>query len=231
MQQYQRSLHGKLAKRLFGLAVFIGIILSAGAYMTTRESIGMAVIERGIAGVTRFNGQYMHLFDQGLVPNRAAIQEALNEYASVVSSVASRYRLGRFVAVRFYSTRQIELARINDPTYEQIDAVENVLDGSTGLAADSDEALHQIVPIDGVPFIRVYVPLTDSRDRTVGYADAIYVLSDQSFSVLRQRTFKTMLSVFMIVLATSALLYPIIFRLCDELALAPAAQQGLKTDF
>ena len=69
MQQYQRSLHGKLAKRLFGLAVFIGIILSAGAYMTTRESIGLAVIERGIAGVTRFNGQYMHLFDQALVPN------------------------------------------------------------------------------------------------------------------------------------------------------------------
>ncbi|MEE9142884.1 MAG: hypothetical protein V3U59_09240 [Gammaproteobacteria bacterium] len=190
--------------KLFGLALLIGTVLSAGAYLFTSDTIGVAVIERAVIGATRFNMQNMDLFDQPLAPNRREVQKALDDYSALTSGID--HRLGRFVAIRIYSNQGTEIARRADDQHEHAEAIEEILDETRGLSANPGDALHEVVKIEGVPYIGVYIPLVNSKNRVVAQTGAIFELSDESFAMLRKRVAKTIIAVFMIVLATTAVI-------------------------
>ncbi len=190
--------------KLFGLALLIGTVLSAGAYLFTSDTIGVAAVERAVIGATRFNMQNIDLFNQPLAPNRREVQKALDDYIALTSGVEQR--LVRLVAIRIYSNQGTEIARLADEGHEHSEAIEEILDETRGLSANPGDALHEVVKIEGVPYIGVYIPLVNSKNRVVAQTGAIFELSDESFAMLRKRVAKTIISVFMIVLATTAVI-------------------------
>ena len=223
-----RSMERKLAKRLFAFALIVAILLSSGAYVTLRDAIGVVVIERALIGAVRFNAQYMDLFDGNLVANRREVQTAMDEYASITASL--RQRVGQFVGIRVYDLRGIEIAGTDADDFESIEPVRTLMSGSRGLSGHDTEDLHEIIRIDGVPFVRVYLPLTNSRGRVVAYVDGVFALSEESFGILRDRTFKIIIAVFMIVFTTTVLFYPIMLNLMEFASKSqdaePAEQDG-----
>ncbi len=209
-----RSMEKKLAKRLFAFSLVVAIVMSSGAYLTLRDAIGVVVIERALIGAVRFNAQYMDLFDGNVVADRREVQAAMDEYTSITASL--RQRVGQFVGIRIYDVRGIEIAGMDADEFESIEQVRSLMSGSHGLSGHDTEDLHEIIRIEGVPFVRVYLPLTNSRGRVVAYVDGIFALSEESFGILRERTFKIVIAVFMIVFTTTVLFYPIMLNLMES---------------
>jgi hypothetical protein len=209
-----RSMERKLAKRLFAFSLVVAIVLSSGAYLTLRDAIGVVVIERALIGAVRFNAQYMDLFDGNVVADRREVQAAMDEYTSITASL--RQRVGQFVGIRIYDVRGIEIAGMDADEFESIEQVRSLMSGSHGLSGHDTEDMHEIIRIEGVPFVRVYLPLTNSRGRVVAYVDGIFALSEESFGILRERAFKIVIAVFMIVFTTTVLFYPIMLNLMES---------------
>ena len=210
----KRSLSSRLTIRLFWIAVFISVLLSTGAFMTVRNAFGDVVGDRAVLNAARFNTQTIDLIDAGVTRNRIGMQKALEEYIAATSRVKSS--LGNFIAIRLYADDGTIVARLENNERKRIGLINQLLDASVGLVDAAPDQIQQGVRIDGVPYVRVYIPMLDSKGREVLFADLIFELSEDTFAYLRQRTFKMLIAVFMIVMTTTMILSPALFKLVTE---------------
>jgi hypothetical protein len=210
----QRSLSSRLTIRLFWIAIFISILLSTGAFMAERNALGDVAGDRAVLNAARFNTQYLDLIDRGVKRHRTELQKAVEEYTAATRNVQST--IGRFVAIRLYAEDGTLVAKLDDENHPKIELINQLLNAGIGLVDGTPGQLQQGVRIDGVPHVRVYLPLIDSNGRKALFADLIFALSDESFAFLRNRTFKMLIAVFMIVMTTTMILSPALFSLVNE---------------
>ena len=210
----QRSLSSRLTIRLFWIAVFISVLLSTGAFMTVRNAFGNVAGDRVMLNSARFNTQTMDLIDGGVIRNKAKLQEAANEFIAATSGVKSS--IGRAVAVRLYSVDGTLVVRVENNEHKRIELINQLLDSGIGLVDAEPEQIQQGIRIDGVPYVRIYVPMFDSSGREALFVDLVFELSEQTFAYLRQRTFKMLIAVFMVVMTTTMILSPALFKLVNE---------------
>lgn len=210
----QRSLSSRLTIRLFWIATFISILLSTGAFMTTRNAFGNIAGDRGALNAARFNTQTIDLIDGGVIRHRVELQQALEDYLAATRGVKSS--IGRFVAIRLYSADGTLVARMEDDEHQRIGSIIQLQDAGIGLVDAEPDQLQQGIRIEGVPYVRMYIPMFDSKGREALFADLVFELSEQTFAYLRQRTFKMLIAVFMIVMTTTMILSPALFKLVTE---------------
>jgi hypothetical protein len=210
----QRSLSSRLTIRLFWIAAFISVLLATGAYMTTRNAFGDVAGDRAVLNSARFNTQAIDLIDAGVIRHRAELQQAAEDFIGATRGVQST--IVRFVAVRLYASDGTLVVRLEVAEHQRINFVRQLQDAGIGLVNAEPGQLQQGIRIDGVPYVRAYIPMYDSRGHEALFADVVYELSDEAFVVLRKRTFKMLIAVFMIVMTTTMILSPALFKLVTE---------------
>jgi HD-GYP domain-containing protein (c-di-GMP phosphodiesterase class II) len=139
--------------------------------------------------------------------DRDGIQKTLETF----TSRGAKQIIGHFVFINIYNTGAIQLAKVVDRDYKHIAAVEAFMSTSESRPTLPEHDLfYEVSKIDGVPHIRVAVPLANSVGKVVAYVNGVFAVSAKAIQDIKLRVTRTVLAVIAIVLITSALLYPII---------------------
>jgi HD-GYP domain-containing protein (c-di-GMP phosphodiesterase class II) len=91
-------------------------------------------------------------------------------------------------------------------------------DSMDNLPSGSDGSWHRVERSGGSPYILVGIPLQNSLGVVVAHAEGVFAVSPETVRIVRFRAVKIGLAVMLIVLVTTAILYPIIMTLMRRMA-------------
>jgi HD-GYP domain-containing protein (c-di-GMP phosphodiesterase class II) len=157
----------------------------------------------------------MQLFDAPLMKNREIIQKKLLSFrANQVQS-----SIGRYVFARLYTKDVDMVGELRVDSFEDIDDVKSfVVSSDKQVRGDTEEIVHKIKRLSGRPYLYTIVPVVNSKDDVVGFFVGMFAPSDKTVRAVRMRGVKTMLAAILVVLLTTALLYPVIITLTKKLS-------------
>lgn len=210
----QTFVYRTLTIRLTLMALVIGLLTAGVAYMMARQNLSALVVEE-----TRIEIQWLILRTGSIIKQsgedkRAAFRQALDERIAA--------RLGResgsFVYVCFYDQKSTDIEERRDSGYELIDAVVRFVN-STPRPVPENGGWAEIVILANRMHVHVVMPMLDPLHHEVGYAQAIFAPSDAARINMQHKLRRTVFLTLLIVLATSALLYPVILYLVGKLTL------------
>jgi HD-GYP domain-containing protein (c-di-GMP phosphodiesterase class II) len=207
--------HRTLIIRLVLGGLFISILISIVAFLSVRDSVSELTLDRAIGATRLFNQQNMQLFDAPLMKNREIIQKKLLSFSAnqVQSSI------GRYVFARLYTKDVDMVGELKVDSFEGIDDVKSfVVSSDKQVRGDTEEIVHKIKRLSGRPYLYTIVPVVNSKDDVVGFFVGMFAPSDKTVRAVRMRGVKTMLAAILVVLLTTALLYPVIITLTKKLS-------------
>jgi HD-GYP domain-containing protein (c-di-GMP phosphodiesterase class II) len=157
----------------------------------------------------------MQLFDAPLMNSRDIIQKKLLNFSA--NQVQSN--IGRYVFARLY-TKDVEMVgEVSVDSFAGIDDVKSFIISSEKQVPQGKEKItHRMIRLSGIPFLYTIVPVVNSKDDIVGFFVGMFSPSDESIKAVRMRGIKTMLAAILVVLLTTALLYPVIITLTKKLS-------------
>jgi HD-GYP domain-containing protein (c-di-GMP phosphodiesterase class II) len=213
---FQSSVHRLLATRLALVALVIGILFAAIAYVSEQQRIQGVIVDLARVQAQRFNKQALPVFDDLVGIDPVAVQAELDSFSN--SSGGAETRDGRFVLARIYDDGRQTLAELSDPDFSGVAAVEKALDLAELPPLTRNGFGVATVRLAGDPFVGVALPMLDSSDEVVGQLVGVFAVSDDAVARIRGDLLLTILYVVSIVLITAAAVYPIIGGLLGRLA-------------
>jgi HD-GYP domain-containing protein (c-di-GMP phosphodiesterase class II) len=200
-----------LPLRLLAVGIVVAAAFAVLALYRGYDRIGAGVTESAQNEVAIIAARVRQLMEE---PGRqlelpAVVQQALAEKRAQPVERSQ----GRFAYARFYDPD----GRLLAEQTQVIDAESTVLTdrirtSQPSFPATNEHALERAGML-GRPFLRLTVPVVGRTGATVAWADGLFWLSDTAVAQVRSDALKTALYVAMIVLATTALLYPVVLTL------------------
>ena len=208
-------LHRILILRIAAMTACICLLLAAVVYLNQRASFGTYFTERTLLAGGHFRAALMSELDAPLLGDRAKIQDALNSFKKFGYGASS----GQYVVLRVLDGAYTPVASIANSHSLHLVAAEKLLRVKSHRFMPGERELwHEVVTIDGKPCIQIALPLANSRDEIVAYAEGIYAVADRAVAELHRTVLRTVLYSVLIVLMTVALLYPVIISLMRRIA-------------
>jgi len=205
--------HKKLALRLALTGLLISLVLGVSVWMHERNVVGEAIISRALLGATHFNAKIEDLIEASGVSEHEAVQRELEAFGARPVPNPKGY----FVLVIIYDTEGRQVAELVDSDYEHIQTVKSLVSvGPPEFPAVGDYTL-EVARIEGVPHVAIAMPLTTSEGDPVAYIEGIFAVSHETMAGIRREVWETVFWVILIVLVTTALLYPTILALTRRL--------------
>jgi putative nucleotidyltransferase with HDIG domain len=127
-------------------------------------------------------------------------------------------KAGGFVYGRFYDSTGTVLADFSEEGYPSLGGIEGRLAGQQARFLARGETWHEIVRFGGRPHVHLLTPMENREGQVVAHAQAFFAVSDDTVAEMRRDLLQSILWVIGIVLATSAILYPVIITLMGRLA-------------
>ena len=205
--------HRVLLLRLSLAAVAIAAVVGLITYFAQLSQLEHQVAELGRRGVQTLVERVRYEAERQRIDAVSALRATLGR-----GDPPAVYRAGRFVLVQFYDRSSALLGEQMLAGLPGIDAVKAFVKGRpfSFPGPGQDEVL--MTSIDDAAYALLTVAIADRSGNTAAYVRAMFAVSPQELSVLRQAMVQNTLIVVAIVLAVSALLYPVILRLTRRLA-------------
>jgi HD-GYP domain-containing protein (c-di-GMP phosphodiesterase class II) len=128
------------------------------------------------------------------------------------------YRAGRFVHVQFYDRSSVVLAEQAVIGQPGIDAVKAFVTGRPFSFPEQGQDDVLKTQINNTPYLHIAVAVADRTGKTAAFARGMFAVSSQELATMRRAMVRNTLIVVAIVIAVSALLYPVILQLTRRLA-------------
>ncbi len=204
------SLHRLLIRRLLGMTALICALMAGGAFLRMYTQYDDLVIENSLRGAEDFRTVVLPLLDAPGPLNPDKVQAALDS----LSGGPRRPTLGFTASVRVLDSRSVVLARRAVTSYPLAGEVEGYLDRhgyrfQPGQVVQSRE----MVSIGGKPHLHLAVSLSNSKGVVRAYAESVYAVSQLVQDDIAAGMLRSVLTVVLVALATTLLLYPVIIRL------------------
>ena len=203
-----------LAFRLALAGVILALIFAALAYVTQLKEIGETAIAdaRGRLDLLLYRAGEVASRDN--IPPDQAFQKILTE------GLPARHRPtdGTFVYGRFYNLEGTLKGAFKRTGYPRIVSVLREIASQPPRLPPDQEVWQDTIRIDNTPYIHFVTAITNAENKTLGYGDIVFAVSPEAVSKARRQILKTVLYVLLIILAATALLYPVILSLTRRLA-------------
>jgi HD-GYP domain-containing protein (c-di-GMP phosphodiesterase class II) len=207
--------HRTLVIRIIVTAFLIAFVLGLTVFLRERNRISERVISIALQRTKLFNAQYSHLFDTPGLPDHETIQREMENFRSG----REKLDFGSVIFVRLYNSDLHTIAEVMDRNYAGIEEVKKLIDTSERwIPRHGADEWHEIVRVEGYPYLRVIVPLVNTAGAVVGIGEGVFAPSPETIQGIRRKAVMTMLIVIAIVLVTTALLYPVILNLMNKLS-------------
>jgi HD-GYP domain-containing protein (c-di-GMP phosphodiesterase class II) len=126
--------------------------------------------------------------------------------------------LGAFVYARFYDTSAAQIADYADPAYSGLGEVKRLADAAPPRHLEPGEIWSETLRLRGRLHVQFALPISDRHGSVVAYARAVFAVAPEAAAAIRARLARNVALAIGIVLATTALLYPVIVRLMHRLS-------------
>jgi len=209
------SLHRLLIMRIAVTTAVICVLLAAIVYVNQRAKFGKTLIEQSLLAGSHLRVLLLSELDAPGLGDHARIQSSLN----ALKEFGYRASSGRYALLRVLDSSYAPVAAVANSEFPQLKTVEELLTvHGHHFAAGESEIWHEVVTIGGKTCIHLALPLANSRNEIVAYAEGVFVVSDSAVAALHRTILRSVLYAVLIVLATVALLYPVILRLMKRIA-------------
>jgi HD-GYP domain-containing protein (c-di-GMP phosphodiesterase class II) len=201
-----------LLVRLGIAAAVIAIVVGLFTYGIQHSQIQRDVVDLGRRGVLTLLEKAMFVMERQQTDVVTALRDVLGQ-----DNPPAVYRAGRFVYVQIYDRAFDVLAEkaADQPGIDRVKAF--VADHPFSFPeTGQDEVL--MTQINDATFVFITIPIADRTGKPVAFARGMFVVSPQELAVIRRAMVRNSLIVVAIVIAVSALLYPVILRLTRRLA-------------
>jgi HD-GYP domain-containing protein (c-di-GMP phosphodiesterase class II) len=210
---HRTSLHRYLLTRLAALLVGAGTLVTVIVWLTLRGSYANLALEQVQQGATFIT---FHMGDtlDGSPAGQAALLQELERFASL-----RRERFaGSISAARIYDPAGKLLAHFEDPALGASRATLEWLDAGPVDIPLTPESRIEMQRFDDHPYVKVLVPVVADSDRILAWCAAVLRVSDTAIAGARNRILRAIAMAVGLIIATTALFYPIVIRLVNRLS-------------
>jgi len=214
-QQSLRSfVYRGLARRIALATLAIVAVLTAAIVIKERGLVSETVLELARNRIQiLLNHTWEEADRQGIEP-----VEAFRQSLIAMRDTRLTQRVGSFVYGRFYNSEGVVLADFSEEGYPNLGKIEGRLAGQQERFPTGGNSWHEIVRVGGRPHVHLVTPMENREGQVVAHAQTFFAVSDQALAQMRRDLVESILWVIGIVLATSAILYPVIITLTGRLA-------------
>jgi HD-GYP domain-containing protein (c-di-GMP phosphodiesterase class II) len=204
--------HRVLLVRLGIASAVIAIVVGLFTYGIQHSQIEREVVDLGRRGLLTLLEKARFVMERQQTDAVTALRDVLGR-----GDPPAVYRAGRFVYVQVYDRASAVLAE-KAADQAGIDRVKAFVAGRPFSFPETGEDEVLMTHINDAAFVFVTAPIADRTRETVVFARGMFVVSPQELAVMRRAIVRNTLIVVAIVIAVSALLYPVILRLTRRLA-------------
>jgi len=207
------SLHRYLLTRLAALLLAAATLVAVVVWLTLRGSYAQMALEQVQQGATFI---IFHMGDtlDGSPAGQAALQRELQRFASL-----RRERFaGLIIAARIISPDGKLLARFEDPSRTAKHATLDWLDAAPVAIPPTPDSRLEVQRFDDHPYVKILVPVVADDNRVLAWCAAVLRVSDTAIADVRYRILRAIALAVGLIIATTALFYPVVIRLVNRLA-------------
>jgi HD-GYP domain-containing protein (c-di-GMP phosphodiesterase class II) len=211
----KKFVHRTLIIRLVIGGLIVSLLIGVIAFLNVRNTVSELTLDRALRVTRLFNERHIRLFDAPLMENRKIIQKELLGF----SADRVRSDIGRYVYAGLYSNKLDMVGELIDDSYSGIDDVKSyVVSSEKQVPENKEDVVHVLKRLNGFPYLYTILPVVNSKHDVVGFFVGMFAPSDATVQAVRMRGVKTMLAVMLVVLLTTAFLYPVIITLTNKLS-------------
>ncbi len=153
--------------------------------------------------------RYGHLIAAAPNLDPEKIHQAIIEFRSA----RHRNKLGSFVFVGVYDVHGKVITEIFDVQQESLGEVKKKQQEMQIKMPGEGNDQYDIIRVAGLPYLKIALPLINSSQEAVGIINGFFAFSAETIDAFRLRGLRAMISAIVVVLLTTAILYPVILRL------------------
>ena len=211
----QSFIHRTLAFRLVLMTLVIGTLTAAIVFAIERNTLRQEVVDETQIEIRRLIARTVQIIAETGHDNDTAFRQALAER----SRLYLQPEKGSYVYVRFFEPGRPETFELLDSRHPLAGSVADYLRSHPAAGPDGQES-RKIFWLEGRLSVEVILPLILPSGATAGYSRAIFVPSETAIKAMQRSLRGSVLMAVLIILGTSALLYPVIRQLVGRLSLS-----------
>ena len=200
-----------LIQRIVITTVVIALLMIIAISFVEKQNSNEEIQKLAADGASVLNQSIMQYLDG---ESAEPLQNTLDE----LSDSRIHYPDGHFVYYEIYDHEAQVVAKFEDNDYLNLEFVKSVLKDITRSTNSKKLPIYKRVKIKGIPHAGIVLPLYDSQHEVQAFILGVYAVSDRAVNNFEKKLRRSFSLVLIIVLLTSALLYPVIMRLTKSLA-------------
>ncbi|SCY26528.1 HD-GYP domain-containing protein [Desulfoluna spongiiphila] len=205
--------HRTLVIRLVALGVGLSLLMGAGVLLVERDRVSREAIAVAVDRLALFS----RLNEALLADPDQLDADALHHAALDFRATRSPIQSGAFAFIGIYDLKGARVIDFYDETHDSLSAVKAAQQSSSLLTPDRGSPRYEIVRIAGRPYLRSALPLSNSSGQTVGIINGFFAFSPETIKAFRMRGLRAMAGSMLIVLLTTAMVYPVILKLAKRI--------------
>ena len=210
-----RSVKRSLIKRLVIGGLIICVIIAVIVVINKRNDVGEVVTFRMIEVTKLFSSLAADQLNVAGPLGQAGLQRSLAELAAMPRL---KMREGEFVYAVIYDLAGRQIAKFTNPDFKDLGTTIGYMEKSSHSLPFKNGTWHETRRLQGNILVRTAVVLNNDKGDTVAHIEGMYAVSPVVVSEIIERTVKGILVGIAVVIATLALLYPIILNLLSRVS-------------
>ncbi|BCS94968.1 hypothetical protein DSLASN_06000 [Desulfoluna limicola] len=214
---YKHSLHTfvhrTLVYRLIVIGLSLSLLIGMMALYIERDRVSVEAIHVAMERLSLFSERYDALLAD---PNNLE-PDKLHQAALEFRTPGTQHRSGSFVVLGLYDIQGKLITGIFHDQKENSSAIKKKQMAMVPRIPKGEKDWYKVVRISGRPYLRTSLPLVNSSQQTVGVISGFYEFSPETIKAFRVRGLRAMVTSMLIVLLTTAIIYPVTLRLARRI--------------
>ncbi len=208
-----RSLHAYVHRTLLFQLIVAALVLSffiglAVLYLE-RDRVSREVVDIAVNRISVFADRYDYLLTSPDILDKDKIHQAIVEF----SATRNPDKSGSYIYVGVYDVVGNIITVFSDEKHKIFGAIKKQLQDENLRLTDHANDQYEIVQIAGQPVVSITLPLINNNRQPVGTIRAYFAFSATTINAFRSSGLWAMIGAIVIVLLTTAVLYPVILML------------------
>lgn len=209
----RKFVHRVLLVRLALATGVIAVVAGLIVYRSQQAQLEREVADLGRRGAAALVERVRDVMAFEKTDARDALQKVLGG-----SSPPVDYRAGQFVLYQIYDRAGTVMAEVPVANWPDIEGVRAAMAAQSLSFPEAGRVVDKAMRIGGGHLVYMIVPVTDRTGNAPVFIRGMFAVSPQALQLMRRAAVRSTVFVIGVVIAVSALLYPVILRLTRRLA-------------
>jgi len=209
-----KAIHRKLVVRISIAGLLIALVAGFTVWQFEKEKIGRSILIKTESGFKHLNNSVRHLLNDPGNLNRQEIEKQV----AIILAQGDFLIMGQFVWVGIYDLKGNPVARVPDLAYEHIEQVQTITGAIQPDAEHWGNMEISVIELSQIPHVQILAPLSNDNGELAAYGETVFALAPETIAAVETRALRLAAAAMVIVLLTTALLYPLINALLRQVS-------------